>query len=145
MMIKPYGRGRGCSMYIWLCVSFFFMGRESSELLLWKYLGLAQLLQTTIPFTKANSGNVLKTCSSHVLHHFPMGLNYSCHYLKCRTYPHLLELMGVLVFHPLLVMWCGILSIGSFCCIWEMMHHLGWPRCYCGLTDCAQGCPILGD
>lgn len=125
MIIKPYGRGRGHSMYIWLCVSFF-SWEESSESLLWNYLVLTQLLQTMVPFTKANSGNVLKTRSNHFLHHFPMGLSYSCHHPKCSTGPRLLELMGVLVSPPLLlVKGCGIPSIGSPCCIWEMMHHPG--------------------
>lgn len=70
---------------------FFFHGKKSSESLLWKYLGLARLLQTTVPFTKANSGKVLKFHSDHFLHHFLMGLSYSCHHPKWRTDPCLLK------------------------------------------------------
>lgn len=104
-----------------LALCLFFMGRESSESLLWKYLGLA-LLQTAVPFTKANSGNVLKTHSNNFLHHFLMGLSYSCHHPECRTDLHSVELIGVLVFLPFLVKWCKIPSTGSWCCVWEMIQ-----------------------
>lgn len=83
-------------VYLALCF-FSFMGREWYESLLWKYSGLAQLPQTMALFTKANSGNALKTLSDYFLHRFPMGLSYSCHHPKCRTDPYLLELMSVFV------------------------------------------------
>lgn len=96
------------------------MGRKSSESLLWKYLGLAQLLQTAVPFTKASNGNVLKSHSDHFLNHFLMGLSYSCHHPRWRTDPCLLKLRGELVFPPLLIRvvwdpqyWKSLLHMGN--------------------------------
>lgn len=119
MKIKP--RGRGFLMCVWLYGWIFFsMGRKSSESLLWKYLGLAQLLQTTVPFTKANSDNVLKSHSDRFRHHFLMGLSHSRHHPRWRTDPYLLKLRGELVFPPLLVRvvwdpqyWKSLLHMGN--------------------------------
>ena len=52
--------GEGGDPCVFGVVFHFFHGRSHLNLLLWKYWGLAQLLQTAVPFTKANSGECSK-------------------------------------------------------------------------------------